>query len=334
VPSAVEVVPAPSADLEATVARLLPDAGRLTWTALSGGVSSDIWRIEGARGVFCVKRALPRLKVADDWFAPVRRNREEVKWLRFAATVAPEQVPAVIAADDEAGVAILSWFEPGPWRTWKQLMMDGRVRPALGTDAGRLLAKLHRASYGREDLAEAFDNLDLFEALRLEPYFGRAGERNPEVAELLAKLCAGLALHRTALVHGDFSPKNVLVHHGHPLVLLDAECACWSDPAFDVAFLMSHLLLKSMRLKSVRPWIYQTLRRFKSAYEADAPEPVDARTRLLLPALLLARVDGSSPVEYLDYSTAAYVRETALRGLEAPTETIDFVEAWAAANPL
>jgi len=334
VPSAVEVVAAPGADLEAAVARLLPDAGTLKWTALSGGVSSDIWRIDSARGVFCVKRALPRLKVADDWFAPVRRNREEVKWLRFAATVAPAQVPAVIAADDARGIAILSWFEPGPWQNWKQLLLANQVRPGLGADAGRLLAALHRASYGRRDLADAFDNLDLFEALRLGPYFGRAGERNPEVAELLAQLCIDLATHRTALVHGDFSPKNMLVHAARPLVLLDAECACWTDPAFDVAFLMSHLLLKSMKLKSVRPWLYETLRRFESAYAQDAPEPVDARTRLLLPALLLARVDGSSPVEYLDYASAAYVRETALQGLEDPKPTMAFVAAWADANPL
>jgi aminoglycoside phosphotransferase (APT) family kinase protein len=334
VPSAVDVVAAPSAALEAAVARLMPDAGPLRWSALSGGVSSDIWRIEGPTGVFCVKRALPRLKVADDWFAPVRRNREEVKWLRFAATVAPAQVPRVIAADDDAGIAILSWFEPGPWQNWKQLMMANQVRPALGADAGRLLAALHRASYRRDDLAAAFDNLDLFEALRLAPYFGRAGERNPEVAVLLAQLCAGLATHRTALVHGDFSPKNMLVHHAHPLVLLDAECACYSDPAFDVAFLMSHLLLKTMRLKSVRPWLYDTLRRFEAEYAAAAPEPVDARTRLLLPALLLARVDGSSPVEYLDFASAAYVRETALQALEDPKPTMAFVAAWADANPL
>jgi len=327
--SIVDVTPVPSAELVDTVGRLLPDDGPFRWSALSGGVSSDIWRIEGPRCIYCVKRALPRLKVASEWYAPVERNREEVRWLRFAATVVPGQVPEVIAADEDAGVAILSWFEPRQWRNWKAMLFQGQIRAGLGSDVGHLLAVLHRASTKRHDIAAAFENLDLFEALRLEPYFGTAGRRNPEVASILGEIRSELHSHRTALVHGDVSPKNILIHQSRPPVLLDAECACWGDPAFDVAFLVSHLLLKAAQISRYRQWFYKTIQRFLDAYERSAPEVVDPRTRRLVPALLLARVDGKSPVEYLDAEIRLRVRDTALEALERPySTTAEFLAAF------
>src|SRR5207237_5493779 len=42
-------------------------------TTLPGGVSSDVWRVETDGQAFCVKRALPRLRVAKLWEAPVER---------------------------------------------------------------------------------------------------------------------------------------------------------------------------------------------------------------------------------------------------------------------
>ena len=44
---------------------------------LTGGVSSDIWRVDLAGGPICIKRALPKLKVAADWQAPVSRNARD-----------------------------------------------------------------------------------------------------------------------------------------------------------------------------------------------------------------------------------------------------------------
>jgi aminoglycoside phosphotransferase (APT) family kinase protein len=322
VPSRLEVEERPAPELVDAVAALLPGAGPFRWQALSGGVSSDIWRIEGPGGTFCVKRALPRLKVAADWFAPVRRNCEEVKWLRFAATATPAQVPAVIAADSDRGIAVLSWFDPAHWENWKTLLLSGRVRTGLGADAGRLLATLHATSARQAEVDPTFpahfDNLDLLESLRLEPYFGEAARHNPEVAEVLASVRTTLRTHRTALIHGDVSPKNFLVHPGHPLVLLDAECACWGDPAFDYAFLASHLLLKAAHLPNYGHWYFETLRKFMQTYAEIAREPVDERAALLIPALMLARIDGKSPVEYLDAKARRRVRNTVLAALEKP----------------
>jgi aminoglycoside phosphotransferase (APT) family kinase protein len=304
------------------IARLL-DAADPIFTPVTSGVSSELWRVDVGSQTYCVKRALPQLKVAGEWFAPVRRNVEEVRWLRFAADVAPRQVPAVIADDPTEGFAVLGWFDPARWTNWKTQLLQGLVRPAVGTEMGELLAALHRHSAQgsearRSELAEAFDNMDLLSALRLEPFFVAAAAANPEVSQRLLETVEHLRSHRTALIHGDVSPKNILIHISRPPVLLDAECACWADPAFDVAFLAAHLLLKASHMASYRDWFYETIKRLIDAYEPIAPEPVGERLCLLVPALLLARVDGKSPVEYLNPKVRAKVRANALRCLLTP----------------
>src|SRR5690606_21870923 len=110
----------PDTAFRRVVARLLDTVPeRLRFSALSGGVSGDIWRVDGDHGTWCAKRALPRLKVAGDWFAPVSRNAEEVRWLRTARAWLGEAVAEVIAADEAAGVAVLAWYDPAVWRNWK-----------------------------------------------------------------------------------------------------------------------------------------------------------------------------------------------------------------------
>ncbi len=321
---------APAEALVATVERLLPGEGPFVYEPLSGGVSSDIWRIEGPGGTYCVKRALPRLKVAADWHASIRRNAVEVQWLRFAASITPGQVPEVIADDAESGVAVLQYFSPAMWTPYKTLLMQGSTRPGIGRELGVLLGQLHSASSGRADLAAQFDNADLFDSLRLDPYFIGATGRNPELTGILTDIAENQRKHRTALIHGDFSPKNVLIHQSRPPVVLDAECATWGDPAFDVAFMLSHYLLKSIHLKTLQLWMYDSAFRFKEAYEAHAPEPVETRLNRLVPALILARLDGKSPVEYLtEPRDRKRVRATAVRALEKPFATgHEFLTAW------
>jgi aminoglycoside phosphotransferase (APT) family kinase protein len=315
-------------DLARRVERML-GVENATFTPIVAGVSSELWRIDAGDKTYCVKRALPRLNVAADWQAPVRRNVEEVKWLRFAATVAPRQVPAVIADDPDAHVAVLGWFEPKRWTNWKTQLLQGLVRPAVGTELGELLASLHRASAQRPELAREFDNMDLLTALRLEPFFLAAMRGNDMVEDRLQLAVEYTKNHRTALIHGDVSPKNVLIHISRPPVLLDAECACWADPAFDVAFLCAHLLLKASHMSQFRDWFYETVNRVVAAYEPAAPEPVSDRLILLVPALALARVDGKSPVEYLTEKVRMKVRNTALHLLMTPPATFrELVVAW------
>ncbi len=326
--SAAEFALSVDADLASRAEAMLGVSGA-TFTPMVAGVSSELWRIDVGDKTYCIKRALPRLNVAEEWLAPVRRNAEEVRWLRFAATVAPRQVPAVIADDPDAGIAILSWFDAARWTNWKPQLMQGLVRPAVGTEMGELLAGLHRRSAEQPELASSFDNMDLLSALRLDPFFIAAIRANPEVEHRLREAVEHLKTYRTALIHGDVSPKNILIHISRPPVLLDAECACWADPAFDVAFLCAHLFLKSAHVSRYRAWFYESIRRLIAAYGDAAPEPVNERLLLLVPALLLARIDGKSPADYLTEKVRNKVRATALRLLlDPPASIADLIEDW------
>jgi Ser/Thr protein kinase RdoA (MazF antagonist) len=273
------------------------------WTPLSGGVSSDIWRVDLAGGgKLCVKRALAKLKVAADWHAPVSRNAYEWAYLQFAAGVMPHAVPRPLAHDPGAGLFAMSWLEPTTYPIWKEQLLAGEVDAATARAVGHTLGRLHAASSNRDDLARAFDTGDMFFSLRLEPYLVHTALRHPQLADELHRLVRLTGAHRSALVHGDVSPKNILVGRDAP-VLLDAECAWYGDPAFDVAFLLNHLLLKSVPRPDKAGDLRAAFDAFIEGYFADgSAEPraaIEARAAALLPALLLARVDGKSPVEYI-----------------------------------
>lgn len=293
---------------------------------LAGGVSSDIYRAELPHGVVCVKRALPRLKVAAEWQVPVDRNRYEVEWLRVAGAVVPEAVPKLLGEDREAGAFAMEWLDPARYPVWKSLLLDGRVDAAQAARVGEVFGRLHAATADRADIAARFATDALFHALRLDPYLVTAAHANAGVADALHALVRVTASTRRVLVHGDASPKNLLMGPQGP-VALDAECAWYGDPAFDLAFLLNHLVLKS----ALRP---QDARALRAAGEAlvnayrrhvrwEPWEALEARTAALLPGLMLARVDGKSPVEYLvGHPAAALVRSFASEHLRSPVRAL------------
>jgi len=304
------------------------------WTPLTGGISSDIWRVDLSDGrSLCVKRALPQLKVAVDWQAPVSRSAYEWAWLRFAAGVVSHVVPAPLACDEGAGLLAMEFLPPHDHPVWKQQLLEGRVEPATAAAVGDTVGALHAASAHRADLARAFDTGASFHAIRLEPYLLATARRHPALAPELEALVKHTAATRIALVHGDVSPTNILVGPKGP-VILDAECAWYGDPAFDVAFCLNHLLLKCLP----RPGEAAALRRafdvFVAAYFARAAfesrAGLEARAARLLPALLLARVDGKSPVEYVrEEADRARVRAVAVPLIRsAPARLAEAANAW------
>jgi aminoglycoside phosphotransferase (APT) family kinase protein len=303
---------------------------RAPLVALAGGVSSDIYRADLPGGPVCIKRALAKLKVAADWRAPTERNRHEVAWLRFAATVAPDAVPRVIADDEPSLAFAMQYLDPERHPVWKARLRDGHADPAFAAAVGAI----HAASAGRADLARAFATDAAFHALRLEPYLEASARAHPALAAPLARLVERTAGTRRALVHGDVSPKNVLCGPRGP-VLLDAECAWYGDPAFDLAFCLNHLLLKAVWRPAHRDAIRRCFAAFADAYLATVDwEPraaLEARAAALLPGLLLARVDGKSPVEYLRLdANRATVREFAMpRVRAAPTALAAIERDWA-----
>lgn len=301
---------------------------------LTGGVASDIWRVEAARGPFCVKRALAKLKVSADWRAPVIRNEYEVAWFEAVSEAVPEAVPEILGHDPQAGLFAMAWLDPSNHRLWKADLAAGVADPAVAHAVGDRLGRIHAATAARPELAERFPTDSIFHAIRLEPYLEAAGRTRPEVAAELTALVARTASTKRCLVHGDVSPKNIQIGPAGPL-FLDAECAWWGDPAFDLAFCLNHLLLKCLWVPGKAAGYLRCFERMTSAYLArvdweDAGE-MEARVASLLPGLFLARVDGKSPVEYLTEETdKALVRETAVGWLKRPPRTLEALRAdWA-----
>ncbi|MEU0073757.1 aminoglycoside phosphotransferase family protein [Streptomyces sp. NPDC006332] len=304
------------------------------WTPLTGGVSSDLWRVDLPGRSLCVKRALAKLKVAADWQAPVSRNAHEWAWMRFASRHRPDSVPQPLAHDPEAGLFAMTFLPPERYPVWKARLLDGQADPATAAAVGELLGTLHAASAGDGALAAEFATDDNFHALRVEPYLLATAAAHPGLRDVLQKLADRTAATHLVLVHGDVSPKNILVGPSGP-VLLDAECAWYGDPAFDLAFCVNHLLLKCLVVPGSRADLLRSARALTEQYvrcvDWEPRSSLEARAASLLPTLLLARVDGKSPVEYLtDEGHVRFVRTVASALLRAPVPAVaDVVDTWA-----
>jgi len=305
----------------------------LTGTPLTGGVSSDIWRIRTTRGTVCAKRALPRLRVAAEWHAPVARNRYEARWMQVASAAVPGVAPRVLGQHDGLGVLVMEYLDPAHHALWKQRLQAGEADVAVARAVGDALGRIHAHAAARPELATQFDSDAIFFDIRLEPYLVATGHRHPELASVLHALVAQTQSHKVSLVHGDVSPKNILIGPRGP-VLLDAECAWWGDPAFDLAFCLNHLLLKCLWMPGARAGFIACFDALTQAYlqhvDWEPPVALERRAAALLPALLLARVDGKSPVEYItEAQQRDHVRRCAGALLRTPPARLaDVSAAW------
>jgi len=312
---------------------LAPDAPAPLGRRLTGGVSSDIWRIDLTSGPVAVKRALAKLKVAADWRAPVGRNLYEARWMRRANAAAPGSAPALLGQDSASGALAMQYLPPESYKLWKTELHLGCSSVAFARQVGCTLARIHGATAADPSVAPDFPTDAIFFAIRLEPYLLATAIRHPDRAEALRALVATTQANKRALVHGDVSPKNILVGPDGP-VFLDAECAWWGDPAFDLAFCLNHLLLKCLWTPAARDGFFACFAALAGGYLANVTwEPaaeIAARAARLLPGLLLARIDGKSPVEYVtDDADRDRVRRVARALLAAPPETLDDVAtAW------
>jgi len=305
----------------------------LSGEPLTGGVSSDIWCIHTARGPLCVKRALPQLRVAALWLAPIERNRYEARWMQVANAAVPGSAPQLMGQHAHLGVLAMGYLDAADHPLWKRQLHAGLARVDTARAVGATLGRIHAHSAARPELAREFDSDAIFFDIRLEPYLLATAARHPAHADALRALVEQTQSHACALVHGDVSPKNILVGPRRP-VLLDAECAWWGDPAFDLAFVLNHLLLKCLWTPAARDDFLRCFAALADSYFAQVNwEPravLERRAAALLPGLLLARVDGKSPVEYITQETQREVVRGAAGTLlhDPPARLRDVSNAW------
>lgn len=291
---------------------------------LGGGVSNVVIAASAGDRQLVVKQALARLRVADEWLAPTHRAVTEVAALRWAAALTPEHVPPVLDVDPDACALVIP-AAPTDWRDWKGLLLGGEVDTALAAALGRLLGEWHTDPTATRYAESAFADRDAFVQLRIDPFYRTVAVRRRDLAPLLDHCAAATLAVRRSFVHGDFSPKNVLVGPDGFWVI-DFEVAHFGDPAFDVAFMLNHLLLKSVHLPAASRRLAEAAGAFLDGYTAQAGG-TGAHLSAQLGCLQLARVHGKSPVDYLSADERGLVSRLGEELVRHPTE--DPLAAWA-----
>ncbi|WP_164821744.1 phosphotransferase family protein [Paenibacillus koleovorans] len=265
---------------------------------LSGGVSCSVWKVTAGAERWVVKQALPKLAVEVDWFADVQRiEREQQAMLAVEPHMPAGTVPRILHSDADNHLYIMT-CAPEEAVTWKSQLMNGEFRERTARHAGEVLRIMHECS--RRELSPeqqgAFEDLSFFRELRIEPFHQYLLMKHPHLTAEMNTLIADLLECRTCLVHGDFSPKNLLVDRHHQVIVLDYEVAHWGNPVFDLAFTSAHLLLKGWALHKQAD-AFRLMHVFLQAYGYRHER--ESRLTGHTGALLLARIDGKSTVDYI-----------------------------------
>ncbi len=281
--------------------------GPLHINLLGGGVSNVVLRVEAATQTFVLKQSCPQLRTRDAWFSDLERVYREQEVMQLLEPLLPPlTVPKVLFSDRENYVFAMS-HAPAEARVWKHLLLEGHTDVAVAEQVGAVLGQMHDAT---TRLAEPFRDPTVFVQLRVEPFYRRVQERRPEVATAIEPIIERMLSQPTTLCHGDYTPKNMLVHE-QGFTLVDYETAYFGDPSMDLGLCLCHLLLKAVKFADA-PYLSLTHAFWQGYRQTVTFRPFAELQRHGIEHLgvcLLARVDGTSPVEYLDEAQ----RETARR---------------------
>lgn len=296
---------------------------------LAGGVSNRTVLVERPEvgEAWVVKQALPKLRVAVDWFSDPERIHREALGLRWLEELAPSGTTTPLVFEDGDNHLLAMEAVPEPHENWKTMLLGGKLENDHVGQFGRLLGTIHRGGYERREETEpTFRDRSVFESLRLEPYYDYTAEQVPDAAGFLRALVEETRARRDTLVHGDYSPKNILVREGR-LVLLDHEVIHFGDPGFDLGFSLTHFLSKAHHLPGMREGFADVARFYWATYREvveELPWAAEIEERAVRHTLgcLLARVAGRSPLEYLDEGELARQREAVLALLPYPPESV------------
>ena len=304
---------------------LMSGGDTFTVEPLSGGVASDIAKVSVKGVSYCVKFALAKLRVKADWFAPVERNLAEYRWLQTVAEIAPEAAVRLYGHSTRDHGFVMEYLSSPDSYLFKTALLAGQGKACDASAVGDLLGRVHAFSASPDFDRGPFRNSDDFHAIRIEPYLVHTSRVHPALKPAMDAVADQLYAAGEVLIHGDVSPKNIIIHDGRPY-MLDAECATMGDPCFDAAFCLNHFILKSLHVRPRSKDYLEFCTGFWKSYSRSVGwEPLDgleARVARLLPMLMLGRVDGKSPVEYLSDDNRDLVRRLATNLVLDPRPTI------------
>jgi len=290
---------------------------------LSGGVSCRVWKISVNNDRWVIKQALEKLDVKADWFSDVERIHREHEVMKQLELVIPDSnIPKILHVDYVNHIYMMTCAEEGV-QTWKECLMDGVFNAETAKSAADILSLIHSQSHKIDEQVKAkFSDQKYFIQLRIDPFHRFLINKYPELSTEINTLIEELTDQKTCLVHGDFSPKNMLVEKSGHIVLIDYEVAHWGNPVFDLAYCLGHLMLKAWHLKKPAE-ILELISVFMANYKGQVSN--------LLPHLglmLLARMDGKSPVNYIqDDTLKQIIRTTAINWIKGGDSGLNVLDA-------
>jgi tRNA A-37 threonylcarbamoyl transferase component Bud32 len=330
------MTPSPELDIEQPeqLLRYLRETGHIDPTetpairVLTGGVSNRTVWVERSNGqAWVLKQALAKLRVQADWFSdPQRIQREAVGMHCLQQLAPPGSITPLVFEDHEQHILAMQAV-PLPHANWKTLLLAGGLRLEHIVQFGEMLGSIHRHAWQRRtEIGPQFADRSFFESLRLEPYYAYTAWQAPEDSHFLLDLIEETRRYAHTLVHGDYSPKNVLIHNDR-LVLLDHEVIHWGDPAFDLGFSLTHLLSKAHHLPRQRAEFGQAVLQYWRSYchalgNVDWDTNLEGRAVRQTLGCLLARVIGRSPLEYLSASERARQRRVVSLLMKSPPYSV------------
>jgi 5-methylthioribose kinase len=285
---------------------------------LTGGVSNVVLAISTKHKKMVLKQALAELLVVEKWEADRRRAIVEAHAIELFHKLSPNQVPNLLFLDPERFILILERVPVGSL-VWRTSLLNGQIDPSVAAVLGTTLAQWHNFCADNENARTQFMEDSLFEQLRIDPFYRSVSLKNAELKPIIDRLIKELVGDQTTVVHGDFSPKNIMVGADNQVYILDFEVTHVGNPIFDLAFLLSHLLCKTFRTNQPieRELLFMCAQKFYSSYEVI--RPIAASLSLHTALLALARVEGKSPVDYLDSdkqnALVTYTKNHLRRGL-------------------
>jgi len=275
----------------------------IQYKKLTGGVSSEVYHVKTYKNNYCIKRSLKRLLVKKKWIANTNRIKFEYLWLKHCQNILKRNIPNTYEFNNKKKYIVMEYLKTSQYKTLKQLYFNKIINVNTIRSISKHLYKIHSNSNNYKTKKTFEGNYKNFYDLRLDPYFNEVGRIYPKYKKYIKKINENYIKNSNTLVHGDFSPKNILVGK-NKIIYLDAECCNFGDPVFDLVFFTNHLLLKSIFFKDKSQEFIKLYVSFYKEYLRNlSTKNVNSyidRIIKMTPVMLLSRVDGKSPVEYIN----------------------------------
>ena len=296
---------------------------------LEGGVSSDVYKVQTNSKTYCIKRSLPKLRVMKEWFADTKRLKYEYLWLKHCKKIIPNSIPNIYQFSTKQNFLILEYLSEKNYTTLKSKLLKKDIDIYVINKISKNLSKIHKESTGFFVKKKFINNSKNFYDLRLDAYFNEVGRVYPDLKKIIKNIIKNYKKYSSTLVHGDFSPKNILIFNKN-IKYIDAETCNFGDPVFDVVYFCNHLLLKSIHIPDKKNKFIKSYENFFSTYlksiKFSQRKNFIDRCIAMVPIMLLARIDGKSPVEYITKKNIKNkIRLLSFNLINDPPESLEYL---------